>query len=312
MCDPQTFHCREGQKIGKRPRTLNRKFPMVPNLLQSGLSLSGVYVLWWPKNPYFESLIPNGSKSYTFRACLQWYVGALVVQKPVLGIANSQWFKAAYIQGCPSVVSRCFGGSKTRTLNCKFPILQSLLQSGLSLSGMWVLWWVKTPYFTSAIPNGSNSHTFGACLQWVWVLWWLKNADFEWQIPNGSKSHPILSGLALSGMWMLWWLKDPYFESQIPNGSTSHTFRACPEWYVGALVAQKPRTWNRKFPMVQRVIHSGLSLSGMLVPWWPKNPYFESQIPNGSTSHSLRAFPHTSQVVPQWYVVTLVAQKPLL
>ena len=84
-----------------------------------------------------------------------------------------------------------------------------------------------------------------------------------------------------------------------------YTFRACPQWYVDALVAQKPRTWNRKFPMVLRVIHSGLSLSGMWVPWWPKNPYFESQIPNGSTSHSLRAF-------PQWYVGALVAQKPLL
>ena len=59
---------------GTQTRTLKRKFPMVQSLLQLGLSLSGIWVLWWHTNPYFESQIPNGSKSPTNRAVPHWYL----------------------------------------------------------------------------------------------------------------------------------------------------------------------------------------------------------------------------------------------
>ena len=101
----------------------------------------------------------------------------------------------------------CFGGSETRTLNRKFPMVQSLLQLEVSPIGIWVLWWRKNPYFESHIPNGSMSHAVRG-------------------VP--------------SGVWVLWWLRNPYFESQIPNGSKSHTAKGVPQWYLGALVAQKP------------------------------------------------------------------------
>ena len=88
----------------------------------------------------------------------------------VEGIALKVWhglgLSRGQMQGLPSVVCGCFGGSNTRTLNRKFPIVQSLLQSRLPLSGISVLWWLKNPYFASAICNGSKSHTFRVCPEW--------------------------------------------------------------------------------------------------------------------------------------------------
>ena len=69
---------------GLPTRTLNRKFPMFQSLIQSAMSPSGIWVLWWLRNPYFESQSPNVSKSHTIRDVPQWYLGALVAQKPVL------------------------------------------------------------------------------------------------------------------------------------------------------------------------------------------------------------------------------------
>ena len=189
---------------GSKTVTLNRKFPIAQSHLQSRLSISGIRVLWWLKNTLnrqssmVQSLI-------LLRVVPQWYLGALVAQNAILEIANSQWFKVSYNHGCPSVVSGCFGGLKTRTLNCKFPMVQSLILSGLALTGMWVLWWPRNPYFPS-----SNSQ-------------WFKVTYFQ-GLPS------VVSG----------WLKNPDFESPILNGSKSHSFRACLQWYVGALVAQKP------------------------------------------------------------------------
>ena len=100
---------------------------MVQSLIHSRLSLSGILLLWCLKNPYFESQIPNRSKCPTITAVPQWYLGALVAQKPVLRIGNPQWFKVSYFQGLASLVCGCFGGSKTRTLNDQFPMVQSLI-----------------------------------------------------------------------------------------------------------------------------------------------------------------------------------------
>ena len=105
---------------GSQTRTLSRKFPMAQILIQSGMSPSGIWVLWWLTNPYFESQITNGSKSHTVRDVPQWYLGAVVAQKPVLCIANCQWFKVSYSRGCPPMVFGCSGGSKTRTLYRRF------------------------------------------------------------------------------------------------------------------------------------------------------------------------------------------------
>ena len=85
----------------------------------------------------------------------KWYLGGLVAQKLVL----CQWFQFSYNQGCPPVEFACCGGSKTRTLYRKFPMVQSLLESGMSPSRIWVLWWLNDPYFESQIPNCSRSHT---------------------------------------------------------------------------------------------------------------------------------------------------------
>ena len=278
---------------GSETLTLNRKFPIAQSHLQSGLSISGIRVLWWLKNPDFESPILNGSKSHSFRACPHWYLGALVAQNPILEIANSQWSKVSYNQGRPSVVSGCFGGSKTRTLNCKYPMVQSLILSGLALTGMWVLWWLRNPYFPS-----SNSQWFKVTyfqgLPSV-VSGWLKNPDFESPILNSSKSYSFRACL----QWYVgvWWLRNPSFESQTPNGSKSHLFRVH-HWYLDALVAHRPvlgiansqwfkvsyipgcpsvvsccsggsrtRTLNRKFPILQSLLQSRLSLSGIWVLW---------------------------------------------
>ena len=148
---------------GSQTPTLNCKFPMAQILIQSGMSPSGIWVLWWLTNPYFESQIPNGSKSDSDRDVHQWYMRAPVATKPVLSIANCQWFKIA---GCPPVVFGCSGGSKTRTLYRKLPMLQSLIQPGMSPSGIWVLRWLKNQYFVSQIPNSSNSHTNRIVPKW--------------------------------------------------------------------------------------------------------------------------------------------------
>ena len=57
---------------------------MVQSLIQSGMASTGIWVLWWLRNPYFESQIPNGSKFHVVRDVPQWYLGAVVAQKPVL------------------------------------------------------------------------------------------------------------------------------------------------------------------------------------------------------------------------------------
>ena len=48
---------------------------------------------------------------------------------------------------CPPLVSGCSRGSKIRTLNREFPVVQILIHSGLSLSDIWLLWWLINPYF---------------------------------------------------------------------------------------------------------------------------------------------------------------------
>ena len=120
---------------GSETCILNRKFPTVQNFIYSGMSPGCIWVLWWLRNPYFESQMPNGSKSHT-------------------------------VKDVPPVVSRCFGGSETRTLNRKFPILQSLIRSRMSPSGILVLWWLRNPYFESEMPNGSKSHKVRDDPQW--------------------------------------------------------------------------------------------------------------------------------------------------
>ena len=121
---------------GSKARTLNRKFPMVQSLIQSGMSPTGTRVP--------------------------------VARKPVLWIANSQWFKVSYNQGSPPVVSSCCGGKGTRTLHRKFAMVQSLIQSECPQSYSVAMvakkvvsgcWWLKNPYSESRIRNGSRSHT---------------------------------------------------------------------------------------------------------------------------------------------------------
>ena len=68
-----------------------------------------------------------------------------MAQKSVLGIATTPWFKVSDTQGCPLVVCWWFGGGETRTLNRIFPMVQNLLQSGMSPSGIWVLSWRTNP-----------------------------------------------------------------------------------------------------------------------------------------------------------------------
>ena len=78
--------CYRGSETG----TLNSKLPMLQSVIQSWVSPSGIWVLWWLRNryvltnPYFEPQIPNGSKSHTFMGVTQWYLSAVVAQKPVL------------------------------------------------------------------------------------------------------------------------------------------------------------------------------------------------------------------------------------
>ena len=73
-----------GCRGGSETRTLNRKLPMVQSLIQWGMFPSGIYVLWWLQNPYFESQIPNGSNSHTIMNVPKWYLATMVAQKPVL------------------------------------------------------------------------------------------------------------------------------------------------------------------------------------------------------------------------------------
>ena len=148
----------------------------------------------------------------------------------------SPWFKVSYIEGFLSMVCGCFGGSKPRTLNSKFPMVQSLIHPGLSLNGMWVFWWLTHPYFESQIADGSYMQGCPSVVSGC---------------SGGSKPRTLNRkflmaqsllelGLAFSGIWVLWWLRNPYLESQIPNGSKSPTIRVVPQWYLGALVAHKP------------------------------------------------------------------------
>ena len=185
------------------------------------------------------------------------------------------------------MVFGCSGGSQSRTLNRQFPMVQSVIQSGMSRSGMWVLWWLTTPYFESQIPNGSKSHTVEDVPQWYLGAMVAQDPYFASQSSNGSKCH-----------------KNSYFESQIPNGSKCHC-QGCPALVFGCPGGSQSPTLNRRFPMVQSLIQSGMCRSGMWVLWWLTTPYFESQIPNGSKSH-------TVDDVPQWYLGALVAQKLVL
>ena len=57
------------------------------------------------------------------------------------------------------MVSRCYGASQSRTLNREIPMLQSLIESGMFPSGIYVLRWLENAYFESQIPDGSKSHT---------------------------------------------------------------------------------------------------------------------------------------------------------
>ena len=104
------------------------------------------------------------------------------------------------------MVSGCRGGSETRTLKRKLPMIQILIQSGMSPSGIWLLWWLTIPYFELPIPNGSKSHTVR-------------------DVPQGYLGAMVA--------------QNPNFESQIPNGSKSHTVTDVSQWYLGALVAPK-------------------------------------------------------------------------
>ena len=85
-------------------------------------------VFWWFGNPYFDTRIANGSKCHTVRAVPHWYVGVLVAQKPVF-------------------------------LNRQFPMVQSLIPSGMSPTAIRVLWWLRKLYFESQIPHCSTSNT---------------------------------------------------------------------------------------------------------------------------------------------------------
>ena len=118
---------------GSETRNSNSKFPMVQCLIHSGVSPGGIWVLWClsasetctlnRKFPMVQSLMQLGMSP-------KWYLGAVVAQKPVLWIANSQWFKVSYSQGCPPMVCGCSGGWETRTLNSNVPMVQCLIQSG--------------------------------------------------------------------------------------------------------------------------------------------------------------------------------------
>ena len=57
------------------------------------------------------------------------------------------------------MVSRCSGRLETRTLNRQFPMVQSIIQPGVSPNGIWVMWWLGNWFFESQIPNGAKSHT---------------------------------------------------------------------------------------------------------------------------------------------------------
>ena len=81
--------------------------------------------------------------------------------------------------------------------------------------------------------------------------------------------------------------------------------QGCPPVASGCSGGLETRTLNRKFPMVQSLIQSRVSASGIRVLWWLRNPLFELEIPNGSKSHTVRN-------VPQWYLGVLVAQIPVL
>ena len=164
-----------GGSSSSENRTLNRKFPILQSLIQSGMSPKGIWVLWWLKHLYFESQI--------------------------------QWFKVSYTQGFSLVVSMCSSGSETRTLNRNFPMVQILIQPGMSPSGIWVF-------------GGSETCTLNRKIPTVQSV--------------------IQSLISRSGIWVLRWLRTPYFELQIPNGSKSHTVRDVPHWHLGALVPQNP------------------------------------------------------------------------
>ena len=57
--------------------------------------------------------------------------------------------------------------------------------------------------------------------------------------------------------------------------------------------------------MVQILIQLGMFPNGIWVLCWLRNPYFESQIPHGSKSQTIKD-------VPQWYLGALVSQKLVL
>ena len=81
---------------GSKTLTLNRKFPIAQNHLQSGLFISGIRVLWWLKTRTLNRQSSMVESLILLRVVPQWYLGALVAQNPMLEIANSQCFKVSY------------------------------------------------------------------------------------------------------------------------------------------------------------------------------------------------------------------------
>ena len=137
----------------------------------------------------------------------------------------------------------------------------------------------------------------------IWVMWLLRNPYFESQFPNGQSL--IQSRVSSGGIWVLRWLRHPYFESQIPKWFKVSCSQGCPPVVPSCSGGSKTRTLNRKFPMFQNLIQSRVSPIGIRVLRWLKNPYFQSQIPNGSKPHRVRG-------VPRWYLGAVVSRKPVL
>ena len=75
----------------------------------------------------------------------------------------------------------------------------------------------------------------------------------------------------------------------------------------GCYGGSETRILNRQFPKVQSLKVSdsqGCPPVVFWVLWWLKNLYIESQIADGSKSHTITD-------VPKWYISAVVAHKPV-